>query len=149
MNRTVLPELLTALRSIGENAARTAPEDITPEVLHAIGVDLDRVRRLLAAAGRTDTTCPEHPHGPVEPDSGGACLLCRIRSRRTQTAAGTADLEDVHGAVAEFGEEEATRRYGARAVTHALAAAGRGTHRYPPHMHPAAAGPETTEKTAQ
>lgn len=134
MNETVVPDLLTALRALGENAARTAPEDVTPEVLEAIAADINAARRLLTAAVRTGSTCQEHPAGPVEPESGGACLLCAIRARRRPPAAGAepADLEDVLRAVTELGEEEAARCFGGLAVTRALATAARRNHRYPP-----------------
>lgn len=133
MTQAPIPQLLTALRALGENAARVTPDDVTPDVLRAIGADIDAARRLLTAAGQTGTTCQEHPHGPTEPDSGGACLLCAIRSRRRPPAAEPPDPKAVLHALTELGEEETARRFGGLAVSRALASSARGTRRYPPH----------------
>ncbi|MFG2404202.1 hypothetical protein ACGFR8_07660 [Streptomyces brevispora] len=141
MNRTSLPELACVLRTLGTYGHRLDPATATPEQLAIITRAVNEARHLVAAAqGPAPLTgCGEHPAGPVDP-TDGRCLLCRPRRHRSQAAAAapTTDVqvEDIVQAVAELGEQEAVRRYGGRAVTRATAAAGRGTHRYPPNERP-------------
>ncbi|WP_406501541.1 hypothetical protein OHA04_27380 [Streptomyces sp. NBC_01590] len=140
MNRTPLPALVTTLRTLGSYGERLTPADATPEQLLIVARAVDEARRLLAAAnGPASTTgCSEHPNGPADPTAGGACLLCGNRRRPATGPAATVPVEDVVQVLAHLGEQEAVRRFGARAVARATAAAGRGTHKHPPrtrHTH--------------
>ncbi|MDX3239765.1 hypothetical protein PV392_29585 [Streptomyces sp. ME03-5709C] len=136
MNRTVIRDLGGALRVLGEHGDRISPTTSTREELDEIAEDLFRARRFLAEADRPrpTTNCPEHPHGPVEPETDGECLLCGIRRAR-----GNAPITPPHIVLAAYdkhGGDEAVRRFGPAAVAQALATAGRGSHQYLPHPRP-------------
>ncbi|MFE4329689.1 hypothetical protein ACFRQM_09555 [Streptomyces sp. NPDC056831] len=135
MNRTPLPALVNVLCTLGSYGARLTPADATPEQLRIVANAVNEARRLLAAAnGPASTTgCSEHPNGPVDPTEGGACLLCRNRRPPAAGTAAAVPVEDVVQALADLGEQEAVRRFGARAVARATATAGRGTHKHSPH----------------
>lgn len=137
MNRHPLPELSRVLLALGRYGAHLDPATATPEHLAIVSRAVDEARRLVAAAQgpAAATGCPEHPTGPVDP-TDGMCLLCRPRRHRHTDPVGDVPVEDVVQAVTQLGEQEAVRRYGGRAVTRATAAAGRGTHLYPPNSRP-------------
>ncbi|MEU6513694.1 hypothetical protein [Streptomyces sp. NPDC046978] len=133
MNRTAIRDLATALRRVGEHGDALAAITPGPEQLRLIREDLEQARQLLeharlllaAAAGPARTTrCPEHPTGPVEPDTDGECLLCRIRRGRAATAA-VAHQEvtaaQVLEVIDELGTDTAIRQFGGRAVSAAIA----------------------------
>ncbi|MBT2492338.1 hypothetical protein J7E96_28280 [Streptomyces sp. ISL-96] len=134
MNRTPLPALVTALRTLGSYGDRLSPADATPEQLAVVAQAVEEARRLVAAAHRPPSTsdCPDHPPGPLDP-TDGLCLLCRGRRHRAAAQAANTPLTDVARTLADHGETEAVRRHGARDVARAQAAAGRGTHKYPPN----------------
>ncbi|MGY3199803.1 hypothetical protein [Streptomyces sp. TE5632] len=120
-------ELGRALRDLGEHGDRLTAFAASPEQLDEIGADLDRVRRLLAdARAELDPSgCRVHPGAPPDPEAGGACLFCATNRRRGQTPGGApvtaaVRMDQVCQVVAEFGQDEAMRRYGARTVTRAL-----------------------------
>ncbi|MEU9033823.1 hypothetical protein AB0D45_02745 [Streptomyces sp. NPDC048352] len=141
MNRTPLPSLVTVLRTLGSYGERLSPAEATPEQLAIVSQAVEEARRLLANAHRPApaTGCTAHPNGPVDP-TDGLCLLCRRRRHlaRLQAEAVDRDLGAVARTLAEHGETEAVHQHGARAVARAQAAAGRGTHKYPPNARPAA-----------
>lgn len=119
-------ELGSALRDLGEHGEHLTVFEAAPEQLDEIGEGLDRARRLLAGvrAELSPTGCRIHPAAPPDPASGAACLFCATNRRRGQVSAApvteAVSLDDVCRAVAEHGQEEAVRRYGARTVTRAL-----------------------------
>ena len=133
MNRTPLPELVRTLRTLGDYGTRLDPAAATPEQLAIVRDTVETARRLVAAAAgpAAGHGCARHRGGPTDP-TNGLCLLCGTRRRpAAPAAAATADLGDIARDVTELGETEAERRHGARAVARALAAIGRGTHKYP------------------
>ncbi|MDQ1018815.1 hypothetical protein [Streptomyces afghaniensis] len=119
-------ELGSALRALGEHGEHLTVFEAAPEQLDEIGEGLDHARRLLAdvRAELSPTGCRIHPAAPPDPASGAACLFCATNRRRGQVAAvpvaEAVSLDDVCRVVAEHGQEEAVRRYGARTVTRAL-----------------------------
>ncbi|MEU6595057.1 hypothetical protein ABZ923_38670 [Streptomyces sp. NPDC046881] len=118
-------ELGGALRSLGEHGEHLLAFEAAPEQLDEIGEGLENARRLLTAvrAELSPTGCRIHPAAPPDPASGAACLFCATNRRRGQVAAEPAavvSLDDVCRAVAEHGQDEAVRRFGARTVTRAL-----------------------------
>lgn len=122
MNRTFLPPLAAALRTLGAYPDRP---DVTDATLADIAAELDRARRLVAAArGLTANPCPRHPRGPVDPADGGRCLLCRTSaSTRAEQPEPSRQPEpaEVLAAIAEHGANAAARQYGGHTVTRALA----------------------------
>jgi len=116
------------LRVLGEHGDRLAVFEAAPEQLDEIGQDLDRARRLLAGvrAELAPAGCRQHPGAPVDPTTGGGCLFCATNRRRgqipdqTPTVPVVLPLDEICEAVAEFGHDEAVRRYGARTVARAL-----------------------------
>ncbi|MEV5472815.1 hypothetical protein AB0L66_10715 [Streptomyces sp. NPDC052207] len=131
MNRTAIRDLAMALRRVGEHGDALAAITPGPEQLQRIREDLEHARQLLAAAaGPAPTTrCPEHPTGPVEPDTDGECLLCRIRRGRVAAAAEVAHQEvtaaQVLEVIDELGTDTAIRQFGGRAVSAAIASTTR------------------------
>ncbi|MEU1853968.1 hypothetical protein ABZ499_33095 [Streptomyces sp. NPDC019990] len=120
-------ELGGLLRALGEHGEHLTVFEAAPEQLDEIGEGLDRARRLLAdvRAELSPTGCRTHPAAPPDPASGAACLFCATNRRRGQVAAvapvaEAVSLDDVCRAVAEHGQDEAVRRYGARTVARAL-----------------------------
>jgi hypothetical protein len=120
-------ELGSALRTLGEHGERLLAFAASPEQLDDIGQDLDQARRLLAGvqAELSPSSCRLHPNAPRDPASGEACLFCATNRRRGQVpgqapVTAAVPLEQICRAVAELGQEEAVRRYGARTVTRAL-----------------------------
>lgn len=135
MNRTPLPELARVLLTLGSYGHRLNPATATDEQLATVIRAVDEARRLVHTARGPASGCTLHPAGPTDPADGGSCLLCRTRRRQAQLPDGP-PLEDVLRDVAELGEEQAARRHSGRVVARALAAAGRGTHLYPPNDRP-------------
>lgn len=131
MNRTPLPELTRVLMTLGSYGHRLNPAEATYAQLDDVARALDEARRLLTAA--RSAGCARHPGAPTDPTDGDRCLFCPTRRSATVTDTPTAV---VLADLTEHGEEETARRHGARAVTLALASAGRGTHRYPPNQRP-------------
>ncbi|MFD7956998.1 hypothetical protein ACFV4X_26335 [Streptomyces ardesiacus] len=121
-------ELGGALRDLGEHGEHLLAFEAASEQLDEIGEGLDRARRLLAdvRAELSPTGCRIHPSAPPDPASGAACLFCATNRRRGQMAAvqeptaAMVPLEEICRAVAEHGQDEAVRRFGARQVTRAL-----------------------------
>ncbi|MER6367336.1 hypothetical protein ABT255_02970 [Streptomyces mirabilis] len=120
-------ELGSALRALGEHGDRLTVFAASPEQLDDIGQDLDRARRLLGdvQAELSPSGCRQHPTAPRDPASGEACLFCATNRRRGQVpgqapVTAAVPLEQICQAVAELGQDEAMRRYGARTVTRAL-----------------------------
>ncbi|MEW2068450.1 hypothetical protein [Streptomyces sp. NPDC007346] len=135
MNRTPLSELVRVLHTLGDYGNRLDPAAATPEQLLIVTRAIDEARRLLAAAQGPANQCPRHPGAPTDPTDGDRCIFCRTRRYGAATVT-DATTTDVLATVADHGEEAAARRYGPRALTLALAAAGRGTHHYPPNQRP-------------
>ncbi|MFE3378799.1 hypothetical protein [Streptomyces anulatus] len=135
MNRTPLPELVRVLHTLGDYGNRLDPAAATPEQLLIVTRAIEEARRLVTSAQGPANQCPQHPGAPVDPTDGGRCLFCRTRRHGAATVT-DAPAADVLATVTDHGEEEAARRYGPRALALALAAAGRGTHRYPPNERP-------------
>ncbi|MFB7115190.1 hypothetical protein [Streptomyces sp. NPDC056291] len=118
-------ELGEALRALGERGEHLIALQPAPEDLDEIRGDLDAARRLLVAARASLARgCAQHPGAPTDPTAGGACLLCATNRRRDEAEGGivaqAVPLETVARAVADLGQEEAVRRFGARTVTRAL-----------------------------
>ncbi|MEU7323334.1 hypothetical protein ABZ682_22705 [Streptomyces griseoviridis] len=119
-------ELGDALRALGEHGEHLTAFAAAPEQLDDIAADIERARRLLASvrAELAPTGCRIHPAAPADPATGAACLFCATNRRRGQMpgqqSAATVPLKEICRAVAEFGQEEAVRRYGAQTVTRAL-----------------------------
>ncbi|WP_327415462.1 hypothetical protein [Streptomyces sp. NBC_01233] len=129
MNRNHLPELVRTLHALGTFGDRLDPATATDEQLAIVARAIEEARRLVAAAKGPANRCPRHPGAPGDPTEGGRCLFCARRpNAATRTDTPTAD---VLAAIQAHGEEEAARRHGARAVTLALAVAGRGSHLNP------------------
>lgn len=128
MNLTMLRDLRAALNQLQGYEPRLNARDATPQLLRELDQGLALAHRLVAAVGNLPVTlCREHPGGPVDGESGG-CLLCNTRNRAVSAAApADAPPEVVLTAIEEHGQDAAVRRYGPRAVTRALATAGRGT----------------------
>ncbi|MFF0092769.1 hypothetical protein ACFYSF_22790 [Streptomyces canus] len=117
-------ELGHALRALSEHGERLVAFAAAPEQLDEIGAALDGARRLLARvrAEVAPSGCPAHPSAPRDPATGEACLFCATNRRRgaTSTVTEAVPLAEICRVVAEVGQEEAVRRYGARLVTRAL-----------------------------
>ncbi|MFJ6561987.1 hypothetical protein ACIQMV_19425 [Streptomyces sp. NPDC091412] len=119
-------ELGEALRALGERGEHLIALQPAPEDLDEIRGDLDAARRLLVAARASLARgCAQHPGAPTDPTAGGACLLCATNRRRGVADGGgivaqAVPLETVARAVADLGQDEAVRRFGARTVTRAL-----------------------------
>ncbi|PWI16052.1 hypothetical protein DI272_19165 [Streptomyces sp. Act143] len=120
-------ELGGALRDLGEHGEHLLAFEASPEQLDEIGEGLDRARRLLADARAelAPTGCRIHPAAPPDPATGAACLFCATNRRRGQVSApepvaDAVPLDEICRFVAEHGQEQAVRQYGARQVTRAL-----------------------------
>ncbi|MGV9913424.1 hypothetical protein [Streptomyces tendae] len=121
-------ELGDALRALGEHGGHLSVFSAAPEQLDEIGEALDGARRLLGAvrAELAPSGCRVHPSAPSDPASGERCLFCATNRRRGQAPGQRAvvtaavPLEQVCRAIAEVGQDEAVRRFGARQVTRAL-----------------------------
>lgn len=127
MNRSETIKLAGALRGLSQHGDRLEAFAVAPEQLDEILGDLDRARRLLLAARATfaPTGCRQHPGGPVDPTSGGRCLLCTQyeRAGRITEQAGAleeASLSEICAAIEEHGQEAAEVRFGPRAVARAV-----------------------------
>ncbi|MFC9341420.1 hypothetical protein ACFT0G_25325 [Streptomyces sp. NPDC057020] len=129
MNRTPLPELVRTLHALGDFGNRLDPATATDEQLAIVARAIEEARRLITSAQGPGNRCPRHPGAPGDPAEGGRCLFCARRpGAATRTDTPTAD---VLADLTAHGDEEAARRHGARAVTLALALAGRGSHHNP------------------
>ncbi|MFC8723683.1 hypothetical protein [Streptomyces bacillaris] len=142
MNRQPLPDLANVLRTLGTYGDRLVPAHATDEQLLVVARALEEARRLVTAA--RSPRCPQHPGAPTDPTDNGRCLFCRTTRRHGAATATEASTADVLTTITDHGEQEAARRYGPRALTLALAAAGRGTHLYPPTQRPAGRDQETS-----
>ncbi|WP_434593435.1 hypothetical protein [Streptomyces sp. A5-4] len=125
MNPDFLPPLGACLRALGEFAARHEVNDST---LAAIAAELDRGRALVRSAqgNARANHCVKHPGGPVDPTADNGCLLCGTGQRRP---ARPVPEDFVPGEVLRVlqvhGQDAATQRFGAQAVTRALVLGGR------------------------
>ncbi|MFB8406391.1 hypothetical protein [Streptomyces sp. NPDC055912] len=129
MNRNPLPELVRTLHALGDFGNRLDPATATDEQLAIVARAIEEARRLITSAQGPGNRCPRHPGAPGDPAEGGRCLFCARRpGAATRTDTPTAD---VLADLTAHGDEEAVRRHGARAVTLALALAGRGSHHNP------------------
>ncbi|MFF1962963.1 hypothetical protein ACFVW5_04945 [Streptomyces sp. NPDC058232] len=121
MNPDFLPPLQVALRALGEFAAR---HDVNDSTLTEIATELDRARALVASArgNARANHCLRHLGGPVDPTAQNGCLLCGTAQRRPARPMpeGVRPVE-VLRFLEEHGQDAATDRYGAQAVTRALA----------------------------
>lgn len=121
MNPDYLPPLGRCLRTLGEFAARHEVNDVT---LAEIAAELDRARSLVASALGVPQAnrCARHVGGPVDPTAENGCLLCGNQTRRPAPPVPD-DITpgEVLRFLTEHDQDAATARYGARAVTHALA----------------------------
>ncbi|MFF5968174.1 hypothetical protein ACFY64_31525 [Streptomyces collinus] len=121
-------ELGSALRALCEHGEHLTVFEAAPEQLDEIGAALDGARRLLTQvrAELSPSGCRSHPNAPRDPATGEACLFCATNRRRGQVPGAGAvvtaavPLEDICRVVAEVGQDEAVRRFGARMVTRAL-----------------------------
>ncbi|MDX3345971.1 hypothetical protein PV387_23065 [Streptomyces sp. ME02-6987-2C] len=121
-------ELGSALRALGERGEHLLAFEAAPEQLDEIDEGLENARRLLAGARAelAPSGCRVHPSAPSDPASGERCLFCATNRRRGQapgqpaTVIEAVPLEQICRAVAEHGQDEAVRRFGARQVTRAL-----------------------------
>ncbi|MEV6738625.1 hypothetical protein AB0N14_17520 [Streptomyces sp. NPDC051104] len=116
-------ELGEALRALGVRGEHLIALQPAPEDLDEIRDEMDAARRLLAVARASlARRCPQHPNAPTDPAAGGECLFCATNRRRGETGNVTpaVPLQEVARAVAELGQDEAVRRYGAKTVTRAL-----------------------------
>lgn len=121
MNPDFLAPLNQCLRALGAFAAR---HDVNDSTLTEIATELDRARALVASArgNARANHCLRHPGGPVDPTAQNGCLLCGTVQRRPARPV----PEGIRpGEVLRFleahGQDAATERYGAQAVTRALA----------------------------
>ncbi|GLX54468.1 hypothetical protein Shyhy01_74170 [Streptomyces hygroscopicus subsp. hygroscopicus] len=115
-------ELGEALRALGERGEHLIALQPAPEDLDEIRDEMDAARRLLVVARASlARRCPQHPNAPVDPAADGECLFCATNRRRGETGGVTeaVPLHTVARAVAELGQDEAVRRYGAQTVTRA------------------------------
>lgn len=125
MNPDFLAPLYQSLRTLGEFAAR---HDVNDSTLTEIAAELDRARSLTASARGNPRAnrCPRHPGGPIDPTDSNGCLLCGTARRRP---ARPLPHDVTPGEVLRFlqthGQDAATDRYGAQAVTRAVVLAGR------------------------
>lgn len=125
MNPDFLPALGRSLRALAEFATWREVNDTT---LAEIAAEIDRARALVAQARgvRRANTCPAHPGGPVDPTAENGCLLCGTTARRPARPVPDNFVPgDVLRFIAAHGQEEATARYGAQAVTRALVVGNR------------------------
>ncbi|QNT94860.1 hypothetical protein HEP81_04587 [Streptomyces griseofuscus] len=116
-------ELGEALRALGERGEHLIALQPAPEDLDEIREEMDAARRLLVVARASlARRCPQHPNAPADPTADGECLFCATNRRRGETANVTeaVPLQTVARAVAELGQDEAVRRYGAQTVTRAV-----------------------------
>lgn len=121
MNPDFLPPLQAALRALGEFAAR---HDVNDSTLAEIAAELDRARALVASArgNARANHCVRHPGGPVDPTAENGCLLCGTGQRRPARPVPEGLVPgEVLRFLEEHGQDAATQRYGAQAVTRALA----------------------------
>ncbi|MFD7941522.1 hypothetical protein [Streptomyces sp. NPDC059744] len=106
---------------MGEFAARQVVNDST---LTQIATELDRAWVLVASArgNARANHCLRHPGGPVDPTAQNGCLLCGTGQRRPARPVpeGVRPVA-VLRFLEEHGQDAATDRYGAQAVTRALA----------------------------
>ncbi|MFE4922565.1 hypothetical protein [Streptomyces sp. NPDC056661] len=121
MNPDFLPPLQAALRTLGAFAAR---HDVNDSTLAEIATELDRARALVASArgNARANHCLRPPGGPVDPTVRNGCLLCGTAQRRPARPVpeGIRPVEVLRFLEAH-GQGAATERYGAQAVTRALA----------------------------
>lgn len=118
-------ELGEALRALGERGEHLIALQPAPEDLDEIRDEMDEARRLLVVARASlARRCPQHPQAPVDPATGSECLFCATNRRRGQTSEASVSqavpLAEVARVIAEEGQDEAVRRFGARTVTRAL-----------------------------
>ncbi|MGW1989657.1 hypothetical protein [Embleya sp. NPDC001921] len=109
------------LRTLGGFAER---HDITETTLPDISAELDRARQFIRAANGPQgaNLCRQHTGGPFDPGAENGCLLCwQARARPASPMPDDIDPADVARCLREDGQDAATARYGARAVTRALA----------------------------
>ncbi|MEW2568403.1 hypothetical protein [Streptomyces sp. NPDC047070] len=125
MKTPEVPDLGHALRALGEAGDRLLAFEVSREQLDELLADLDAARKTLLAvrAGLGPSGCRRHPHVPLDPTTGGECLLCAQNRRRGLTTAAAveeAPLSVICQAIVTDGHEAAVARFGARAVTRAI-----------------------------
>ncbi|MGA5496680.1 hypothetical protein ACPCSP_20195 [Streptomyces cinereoruber] len=142
MNPDFLPPLAASLRALGAFAARHEVNDGT---LAEIADELDTARSLVASARGVARAnrCARHPGAPVDPDVPNGCFFCgKSQARPSRGLPDDFVPGEVLRFIAEHGHDAATERYGARAVTHAVAIGNR----HPASRRPVPpARPDTTE----
>ncbi|MDH6189196.1 hypothetical protein EES44_24640 [Streptomyces sp. ADI96-15] len=125
MNPEFLPAIGASLRSLCEFAAL---HDVTDETLTELAAEIERARTAVAAArgAARANRCLQHPGSPVDPAAENGCLLCGPAQRRPARPIPEDFVPgDVLRHIEEHGQDAATARYGARAVTRALVLGGR------------------------
>ncbi|MFI1954827.1 hypothetical protein ACH437_23765 [Streptomyces xinghaiensis] len=133
MNPDFLPLLGASLRALGEFAARHEVNDST---LAEIAAELDHARSLIASArgNLRGNRCSRHPGGPVDPTDSNGCLLCgTVRRRPARPLPPDLTPGEVLRFLQAHGQDAATERYGAQAVTRAVVLAGRHPSTPPEH----------------
>lgn len=125
MNPEFLPAIGASLRTLCEYATW---RDVTDETLTELAAEIDRARAAVAAArgSARANRCLRHPGSPVDPTAENGCLLCGPAVRRWARPIPENFVPgDVLAHIEEHGQDAATERFGAQAVTRALVLGGR------------------------
>lgn len=125
MNPDYLPAIGASLRALCEFAAR---HDVDDETLADLAAEIERARAAVAAArgAARANRCLRHPGSPADPTAVNGCLLCGPGQRRPARPIPEGFVPgDVLRHIEEHGQDAATDRYGAQAVTRALVVGGR------------------------
>ncbi|MBT2453312.1 hypothetical protein [Streptomyces sp. ISL-86] len=125
MNPDFLPAIGASLRNLCEFAAR---HDVDDQTLTDLAAEIDRARAAVAGARGAvrANRCMQHLGGPVDPTADNGCLLCGTSQRRPARPIPEDFVPgDVLWHIEEHGQDAATERFGAQAVTRALVLGGR------------------------
>ncbi|GAA2948769.1 hypothetical protein ACFPN0_14900 [Kitasatospora cinereorecta] len=125
MNPDYLPAIGASLRTLCEFATRHEVDDQT---LTELAAEIERARTAVAAAlgAARANRCLRHPGSPVDPAAENGCLLCGPSQRRPARPIPEDFVPgDVLRHIEEHGQDAATERFGAQAVTRALVLGGR------------------------